>query len=239
MSSATCCSCRRILNASRNPVATQVADADYESLITQSITCLINDISCKCVFVFLYTSGPSLTKLHGLTSVVKVAPGNCLPRWCFALTHRLLWDAFVFLNKLLSAFPMKLPSDECNKSSLMISQHWYSYWLAAVRQQAFTWTYFANVVCCHMEPGANELTQCGLNKLSDIGQTVFLNVYSWEERIYLIKCYWMSNGWLITIGPGNGWAPWWPAWLSAYVTKFNRTHPCRGMWKTVAMTFRA
>ena len=34
---------------------------------------------------------------------------------------------------------MKLPSDECHKALLMISQHWFREWLGAVRQQAITW----------------------------------------------------------------------------------------------------
>ena len=33
-----------------------------------------------------------------------------------------------------------MPSQECHKTSLMISQHWFRQWLCAIRQQAKTWT---------------------------------------------------------------------------------------------------
>ena len=37
------------------------------------------------------------------------------------------------------AFPLKLSSDECHKTSSVISQHWFRKWLDAVRQQAIAW----------------------------------------------------------------------------------------------------
>ena len=40
---------------------------------------------------------------------------------------------------LAEVSPTKLPSDECHKTVLMISQHWFRQWLGAVRQQAITW----------------------------------------------------------------------------------------------------
>ena len=38
------------------------------------------------------------------------------------------------------AFLVKLPSDECHNTLLMISQHWFRWWLGAVNQQAITWS---------------------------------------------------------------------------------------------------
>ena len=44
---------------------------------------------------------------------------------------------------------VKLLSGECHRTHLMISQHWFRWWLGAIRQQAIT---LANVdldLCCH------------------------------------------------------------------------------------------
>ena len=35
--------------------------------------------------------------------------------------------------------PVKLPWGECHKTSLIRSQHWFRWWLGAVRQQTITW----------------------------------------------------------------------------------------------------
>ena len=54
---------------------------------------------------------------------------------------------------------MIMPWDECHGTLLMMSQHWFRYWLGAVRQQAITWTNVDIVPCRHMaSPGHNELT---------------------------------------------------------------------------------
>ena len=41
---------------------------------------------------------------------------------------------------------------ECHKASLMISQHWFKWWLVAVRQQAITWANVNPDLWCHMAP---------------------------------------------------------------------------------------
>ena len=47
---------------------------------------------------------------------------------------------------------------ECHRTSLMISQHWFRYWLGAVRQQANTWLNVDTDLCHHMASlGHNEL----------------------------------------------------------------------------------
>ena len=46
-------------------------------------------------------------------------------------------------------FPVKLPSSECHKNSLMINQHLLRQCLGAVRQQAITWTSVDQVLWQH------------------------------------------------------------------------------------------
>ena len=59
---------------------------------------------------------------------------------------------------------VELSSDECHKTSLMISQHWFR-WLAAIRQQAITSVYGDPNLSHHMASlGHNELTSWGLSK---------------------------------------------------------------------------
>ena len=45
---------------------------------------------------------------------------------------------------------MKLHSDECQWTLLMRSQHWFRWWLGAVRQQAITWANVDSDLCRHM-----------------------------------------------------------------------------------------
>ena len=53
-------------------------------------------------------------------------------------------------------------SDECHRTLLMISQHWFRWWLGAVRQQAITWANVDLVPCRHMaSPGHNMFIKCG------------------------------------------------------------------------------
>ena len=59
---------------------------------------------------------------------------------------------------MVKASLVKLPSYKCHWTSLMISQHWFRWWLGAVRQQAITWANVDLVPCRHMaSPGHNEL----------------------------------------------------------------------------------
>ena len=49
-------------------------------------------------------------------------------------------------------------NDECHRTLLMISQHWFREWLGAVRQQAITWASVDSVLCHFMASlGHNEL----------------------------------------------------------------------------------
>ena len=45
---------------------------------------------------------------------------------------------------------MKLPSGECHKTSLLMSQHWFGWWLGAVRHQAITRANVNSNICHHM-----------------------------------------------------------------------------------------
>ena len=54
---------------------------------------------------------------------------------------------------------VNLPLDECYSTLLMISQHWFRWWLSAVRQQAITWVNVDPDLCRHMVSlGHSELT---------------------------------------------------------------------------------
>ena len=51
-----------------------------------------------------------------------------------------------------------MPWDECQGTSPMTSQHWFRWWLGAVRQQAITWANVDLVPCRHKaSPGYSEL----------------------------------------------------------------------------------
>ena len=66
-------------------------------------------------------------------------------------------------NSYQGHFPGKLPSSEHYKTTMMISHHWFNWWLCAVRQQAITPTNIDQVLWCQMAfLGHNELTHCGL-----------------------------------------------------------------------------
>ena len=47
--------------------------------------------------------------------------------------------SILFYWLVSSHHPMVMPSDECHGTSPIISQHWFRYWLGAVRQQAINW----------------------------------------------------------------------------------------------------
>ena len=52
-----------------------------------------------------------------------------------------------------------ITSDECHRTLLMMSQHWFRQWPGADRQQAITWANVDSDRCCLMASlGHNELT---------------------------------------------------------------------------------
>ena len=61
---------------------------------------------------------------------------------------------------------MKLSSDECHKTLLMKSQHWFRLWLGAVRQQAITWANVDPDLCRQMV--SLSLNELKINKDNNI-----------------------------------------------------------------------
>ena len=58
---------------------------------------------------------------------------------------------------VICAVNVKVPSDECHRTLLMISQYWFRHLLGAIRQQAITWANICPNLCCHMASlGHNE-----------------------------------------------------------------------------------
>ena len=45
---------------------------------------------------------------------------------------------------------VKLPSNECYWTLLMLSQHWFRQWLGAIRQRTIAWASIDQDLCCHM-----------------------------------------------------------------------------------------
>ena len=86
----------------------------------------------------------------------------------YPLTHWPLIDLNKILDKEFSSqipwlmaevYLEKLLSDGCHWILLMISQHWFRWWLGAVRQQAITWGKVDPDLCRHMVSlGHNEAT---------------------------------------------------------------------------------
>ena len=69
---------------------------------------------------------------------------------CSHITYT-IWPISVFFNGMISwSFSVNLVIDECHITPLMISQHWFRWWLGAVRQRAITWANFDLDLCCHM-----------------------------------------------------------------------------------------
>ena len=69
------------------------------------------------------------------------------------------------------------------KASLMISQHWFRYWLGAVRQQAITWTNVDTDFCRLMSsPGRNELTN--YSRAGQVHEPILTQIYVVQWRHY-------------------------------------------------------
>ena len=83
-----------------------------------------------------------------------------LTHWPLADLNKILykWFSKWFQWLMAGASLVKLPSDECHCSLLMIRQHWIRWWLGAVRQQAITWANVDPDLCRHVVSlGHNEL----------------------------------------------------------------------------------
>ena len=51
---------------------------------------------------------------------------------------------------MVGIFRVKLLSGECHLTLLMMSQHWFGWWLGAAREQVIIWTNVDPVLCCRM-----------------------------------------------------------------------------------------
>ena len=62
------------------------------------------------------------------------------------------WTLTVRLYRVVAwALAVKLLWSECNRTSLLESQHWFRWWLVAIRQQAISWASIHLNLCRHME----------------------------------------------------------------------------------------
>ena len=123
-----------------------------------------------------------------------------VPQTQAALTHWPLGErsaiskiriSVLFYQLIASDFLMMMPSDECHRTLVMISQHWFRWWLGAVRQQVITCANVDLYLCHHMASlGLNELTHCNTltrqnrhHFADDRFKCIFLN----ENLLSLIK----------------------------------------------------
>ena len=58
---------------------------------------------------------------------------------------------------------MKLSSSECHKILSIRSQHWFRYWLGAIRHQAITWANVDPDLCHHMVVLGHNWVKCSIN----------------------------------------------------------------------------
>ena len=83
----------------------------------------------------------------------------CLTHWSLGDLDVILkiQISFLFYLCVSSYLLMIMPSDECHKTLVLISQHWFRSWLGAVRQQAISWANVDPDLCRHMlSLGPNE-----------------------------------------------------------------------------------
>ena len=70
-------------------------------------------------------------------------------------------------------FKSTWPCNECQRTWLMLSQHWFRLQVGAVKQQAITWTNVDPVPCHHkVSPGHYVSTQWVLNNMATILPTI-------------------------------------------------------------------
>ena len=89
---------------------------------------------CNCIFIII---------LHFVVSFTHCPPA----RYSGNLNHVILkWKSWIDILSI----SCEIYSDECQKTSLLVSQHSSMWWLGAVRQQADSWTNFNTDLCHHM-----------------------------------------------------------------------------------------
>ena len=143
---------------------------------------LIGPLGTNCSEILIAILTSSFKKMRLKVSSAKWRPFclglNVLKRTWPYYTHNILtgehslspgrfgWHLdmyFLILFYWLTALDLLMFSDECNITLLIISQHWFRYWLGAVRQQAITWVNVEPDLCGHMVSlDHNELTNSAL-----------------------------------------------------------------------------
>ena len=91
----------------------------------------------------------------------KYSTASTLTHWPQGNLNEILdkWSSSFFLWLMSEVSLIKLSSDECHWTLLTLSQHWFRWWLGAVRKQAITWASVDTDLCRHMTSvGHNELT---------------------------------------------------------------------------------
>ena len=93
---------------------------------------------------------PSGVVLHDISNkVINHQIVRYLLRSYLPFQHIATWEVWWYFNCVIcnipwllisQPFPVKFPKGEFQRTSLMISQHWISQWLGAIRQQAITRT---------------------------------------------------------------------------------------------------
>ena len=107
-----------------------------------------------------------------------------------------------------------MSSDECHRTLLVISQHWFRYWLGAVRQQAITWTSVDQDLQRHM---------------ASLGSNVLNNMRNRSMKCVNRECKWTrfksNDAWIlpkISIGHfAGGISNYIYEYISLYVTQFS------------------
>ena len=114
----------------------------------------------------------------------------------FLLTHWPLGDPNAILKMQFSILfywlassdlLMIMPSNKWHRTLLMINQHWFRWWLGAVRQQAITWANVDSVSCLLMASlGHNGLTDYSLAMpyaIIKLGQQSFRSqIVTWAHQ---------------------------------------------------------
>ena len=100
---------------------------------------------------FLRTERQSYGKVSPETPSLCILDMIELTYWPQGDLNELLEGIFkLFLSVMADVSLVKLSPGDCYWTSLMVSQHWFRYWLGAVRHHAITWANIDPDLCHHM-----------------------------------------------------------------------------------------
>ena len=91
---------------------------------------------------------------------------------------------------------VKLHSDKCHWTLLMISQHWFRYWLDAVRQQAITRANVDSDLCRHMVLTGPQWVKQGMSN-------IFICFTLWyiHASVNGVMLHWVITNWIFSTMP--------------------------------------